>query len=251
MSDSEETDYRIKLHRGLGIEKINKEEKTVTDSNGNKHHYDILLLATGSRAFALKDLPPLNGIFTMRDRNDADSFKKHVATTSGKVLIVGGGLLGIELATSLTETGSKVTIIQRISRLMGRQLDDLGSQLLHEELISKGIEIFYNDEVDRVIGDKNISGIRLKSGLLIDCESMVIAIGTVPNIELIRDAGIECKRGVVVDEYLRTSEKDIYAIGEIAEFYGQLYGITAAAEQQAAVVARFLWILLNSTRAVC
>jgi ferredoxin-nitrate reductase len=240
MSDSEETDYRIKLHRGLGIEKINKEEKTVTDSNGNKHHYDILLLATGSRAFALKDLPPLNGIFTMRDRNDADSFKKHVATTSGKVLIVGGGLLGIELATSLTETGSKVTIIQRISRLMGRQLDDLGSQLLHEELISKGIEIFYNDEVDRVIGDKNISGIRLKSGLLIDCESMVIAIGTVPNIELIRDAGIECKRGVVVDEYLRTSEKDIYAIGEIAEFYGQLYGITAAAEQQAAVVARFL-----------
>jgi len=240
MSDSEETDYRIKLHRGLGIEKINKESKTVIDSNGKTHHYDVLLLATGSRAFVLKDLPKLNGIFTMRSRNDADSFKKHVDTTNGKVVIVGGGLLGIELATSLAETGSKVAIIQRISRLMGRQLDALGSQLLHEELISKGIEIFYNDEVDRIIGEKSISGIRLKSGLILDCESFVIAIGTVPNTELIKEAGIECKRGVVVDEYLRTNEKDVFAIGEIAEFKGQMYGITAAAEQQAEIVARFL-----------
>jgi len=240
MSDSEESDYRIRLHRGLGIEKINKEDKTVTDSKGNIHHYDVLLLATGSRAFVLKDLPVLNGIFTMRSRPDADNFKKHAAAAKGTIVIVGGGLLGIELATSLTEKGSKVMIIQRISRLMGRQLDALGSQLLHEELISKGIEIFYNDEVDRIIGEQNISGIRLKSGLQIDCESLVIAIGTVPNTEMIREAGIDCKRGVVVDEYLRTSEKDIYGIGEIAEFEGQLYGITAAAEQQAEVVARFL-----------
>ena len=188
----------------------------------------------------LKDIPPLNGIFTMRSRNDADDFKKHAAATNGKVVIVGGGLLGIELASSLAETGSKVSVIQRISRLMGRQLDGLASQLLHEELISKGIEIFYNDEIDRVIGEKDISGIRMKSGLSIDCESLIIAIGTVPNTELIKDAGIECKRGVVVDEYLRTSEQDVFAIGEIAEVKGQMYGITAAAEQQAEIVARFI-----------
>jgi ferredoxin-nitrate reductase len=240
MSDNEEHDYRIQLHRGLGIETIDKKNKTVTDSNGAIHNYDVLLLATGSRAFVLKDIPKLGGIFTMRSRDDADGFRKHMDTTTGRVIIVGGGLLGIELATSLAETGSKVTIIQRISRLMGRQLDALGSQLLHEELISKGIDIFYNDEVDRFVGDQNISGIRLKSGLLIDCETLVIAIGTVPNIEMIKEAGIDCKRGVVVDEYLRTSEKDIFAVGEIAEFDGELYGITAAAEQQAAIVARFL-----------
>ncbi|RZK68719.1 MAG: DUF520 family protein [Pedobacter sp.] len=139
MSDVEELDYRIKLHRGLSIEKINKEDKTVTDSNGETHHYDVLLLATGSRAFVLKDVPALNGVFTMRSRNDADNFKKHADTTNGKVVIVGGGLLGIEMATSLAEKGSKVIIIQRISRLMGRQLDGLGSQLLHEELITKGL----------------------------------------------------------------------------------------------------------------
>jgi ferredoxin-nitrate reductase len=240
MSDNEEHDYRIKLHRGLGIEKIDKTNKTVTDGNGKIHQYDVLLLATGSRAFVLKDIPPLEGIFTMRSREDADRFRTHIAETNGRVIIIGGGLLGIELATSLAETGSKVTIIQRISRLMGRQLDSLGSQLLHEELISKGIEVFYNDEVDRFLGNKKVSGIRLKSGLLIDCETLVIAIGTVPNIEMIKEAGIACKRGVVVDEYLRTSEADIYAVGEIAEFDGELYGITAAAEQQAAIVARFL-----------
>jgi ferredoxin-nitrate reductase len=240
MSDDEETDYRIKLHRGIEITEISKEDKTVKDSKGIIHHYDILILATGSRSFVLKDMPKLKGIFTMRSRTDADQFKTHIDQTNKKVVIVGGGLLGIELATSLSETGAKVTIIQRISRLMGRQLDLIGSQLLHEEITSKGIEIIYNDEVDRFLGDKTVAGIRLKSGRQIDCESLVIAIGTVPNIELIKQAGIDCKRGVVVDEYLRTSEKDTFAIGEIAEFESQLYGITAAAEQQAEVVARFL-----------
>ncbi len=240
MSDDEETDHRITLHRGVSIEKIDKENKTVTDSNGVTHFYDVLLLATGSRAFMLKDVPKLKGIFTMRSRTDADDFKNHVDAERGRVIIVGGGLLGIELAASLVEVGVKVTIIQRISRLMDRQLDPLGSQLLHEELISKGIEIFYNDEIDRFIGEKNISAVRLKSGLYINCQALVIAIGTIPNIEVGKAAGIDCKRGVLVDEYLRTSEKDVFAIGEIAEFKGFLYGITAAAEQQAEIVARFL-----------
>jgi ferredoxin-nitrate reductase len=240
MSDDEETGYRIKLHRGVSIEKIDKENKTVTDSNGVIHFYDVLLLSTGSRAFMLKDVPSLNGIFTMRSRTDADNFKNHVDAARGNVIIVGGGLLGIELAASLTEVGVKVTIIQRISRLMDRQLDPLGSQLLHEELTAKGIEIFYNDEIDRFIGDKDIAGVRLKSGLHINCQALVIAIGTVPNMEVAKAAGIDCKRGVLVDEYLRTAEKDIYAIGEIAEFRGFMYGITAAAEQQAEIVARYL-----------
>jgi ferredoxin-nitrate reductase len=240
MTDDEEHDYRIKLHRGVSIETIDKENKTVTDSNGETHSYDVLLMATGSRAFMLKDIPSLNGIFTMRSRTDADNFKAHVKPENGRVIIVGGGLLGIELAASLTEVGVEVTIIQRISRLMDRQLDPLGSQLLHEELTSKGIEIFYNDEIDRFLGEKNINGVRLKSGLLINCQALVIAIGTVPNIEVVKAAGIECKRGVVVDEYLRTSEENIFAIGEIAEFKGFLYGITAAAEQQAEIVARYL-----------
>jgi ferredoxin-nitrate reductase len=240
MTDEEEAAYRIKLHRGVSIESIDRTNKVVTDSNGNEHSYDVLLMATGSRAAMLRDVPSLKGIFTMRSRMDADSFKDHVDAAKGKVIIVGGGLLGIELAASLREVNVEVTIVQRISRLMDRQLDPLGSQLLHEELTSKGVDIYYNDEIERFLGEQQVTGIRLKSGLLIEAQAIVIAIGTAPNIEIAKAGGIDCKRGVVVDEYLQTNDPNIFAIGEIAEFKGFLYGITAAAEQQAEIVARYL-----------
>ncbi|WP_315824563.1 NAD(P)/FAD-dependent oxidoreductase [Paraflavitalea speifideaquila] len=222
------------------MEQVDRAGKTVTDSQGKVHEYDLLLMATGSRAAMLRDIPALQGIFTMRSRVDADNFKQHVDPGKGKVVIVGGGLLGIELAASLREVQVEVMVIQRISRLMDRQLDPLGSQLLHEELTDKGIDIYYNDEIERFLGTQQIEGIRLKSGLMINCQAIVMAIGTVPNIELARSSGLECKRGVVVDEYLRTSDPHVFAIGEIAEFKGFLYGITAAAEQQADIVARYL-----------
>ncbi|QEC68923.1 molybdopterin-dependent oxidoreductase [Panacibacter ginsenosidivorans] len=240
MKDEEEFDFNIKLHRGVSIENIDRKNKTVIDSKGKTHSYDVLLLATGSRATMLRDVPDMNGIFTMRSRIDADNFKHHVDPSKEKVLIVGGGLLGIELAASLREVNVGVCIVQRISRLMDRQLDILGSQLLHEELTDKGIDIFYDDEIERFLGKEKVAGVRLKSGQEINCQAIVIAIGTTPNIELARACGIECKRGVVVNEYLLTNDPDIYAIGEIAEFKGFLYGITAAAEQQAEIVARHL-----------
>jgi ferredoxin-nitrate reductase len=240
MTDAEEYDYNIKMHRGVSIESIDRKNKIVIDSNGQTHFYDVLLMATGSRAAMLRDVPALQGIFTMRNRTDADDFKKHVDPASGRVVIVGGGLLGIELAASLREVNVEVTIVQRISRLMDRQLDQLGSQLLHEELTDKGVDIYYNDEIERFLGATTVSGIRLKSGLVIDCQAIVIAIGTVPNIEIAKASGLDCQRGVVVNEYLQTNDPDVFAIGEIAEFNQFLYGITAAAEQQAEIVARFL-----------
>jgi ferredoxin-nitrate reductase len=240
MKDEEEYEFDIKLHRGVSIEHIDRANKLVTDSNGVVHSYDVLLMATGSRATMLRDIPQIEGIFTMRSRIDADNFKNHVDPAKGKVVIVGGGLLGIELAASLREVNVEVTVIQRISRLMDRQLDALASQLLHEELTDKGVDIFYNDEIERFIGKQNVTGIRLKSGREVECQAIVIAIGTTPNVELARASGIECKRGVVVNEYLLTNDPNVYAIGEIAEFKGFLYGITAAAEQQAEIVARHL-----------
>jgi len=240
MTDAEEKQYRIRLHRGVSIEKIDRQNKIVVDSQGLSHPYDVLLIATGSSAAMLRDVPRLTGIFTMRSRMDADKFREHVDPRKGKVIIVGGGLLGIEMAASLREVNVEVTIVQRISRLMDRQLDPLGSQLLHEELIEKGVEIYYNDEIERFLGTREVTGIRLKSGLSIEAQAIVIAIGTVPNIEIAKAGGIDCKRGVVVNEYLQTNDPSIFAIGEIAEFKGSLYGITAAAEQQAEIVAGYL-----------
>jgi len=240
MTDDEEARLNITLHRGVSITHIDRSHKILTDSQGNTHTYDVLIMGTGSRAATLKDTPPLKGIFTMRNRYDADAFIKHLDPEKGRVLIAGAGLLGIELAASLREMNIDVTVIQRTSRLMDRQLDALASQLVYEELTDRGIEIIYNDEIERFIGLHALEGIQLKSGQQIACQAFVATIGTVPNTELAQACHLDCKRGVVVNEYLQTSDPNIFAIGEIAEFNGTLYGITAAAEQQAAVVARYL-----------
>ncbi len=239
MKDSEEPGYRINLLRGVSVEKIDRETKYVTDSRGVKTPYDVLIMATGSRAAIPKNVPTLPGIFTMRSRTDADNFKKHIKK-NGHVVIVGGGLLGLEMAASLREMGIRITIIQRTSSFLNRQLDALGSKLLHEEMVDQECDIYYDDEVQLYYGRSKLTGIALRSGRKIDCDAMILAIGTTPNLELARDCGLECKRGVVVNERLQTSDPDIYAIGEIAEFEGTLYGITAAAEQQAAVVAGYM-----------
>ncbi len=240
MKGEEEKGYGITLHRGISIKHIDSANKLLTDSEGTLHPYDVLIMATGSRPAMLKDLPNMRGVFTMRSRVDADNFKAHVQPANGKVIIVGAGLLGIEMAASLREMDVEVCIIQRSSKLMDRQLDAVGSQLLQEELSEKGIDIFYNDEIERLLGNDSVNGVRLKSGRALTCQALIIAIGTTPNTELARLCGLQCKRGIVVDEYLTTSDPSIYAIGEAAEYKGNIYGITAAAEEQAAIAAKHL-----------
>jgi ferredoxin-nitrate reductase len=239
MQDTEEPTYNIDLRRGVSVEEVNRAEKYVIDSRGQRTAYDVLIMATGSRAAVPRHMPALPGIFTMRSRMDADDFKNHLPEQA-HVVIVGGGLLGLEMAASLREVGTKVSIIQRTSRFLDRQLDQLGSQLLQEEMLDQGCDLYFNDEVELYYGRSRLTGVGLKSGRRLDCDALILAIGTVPNLELARDCGLTCKRGVVVNSRLQTSDPSVFALGEIAEFEGTLYGITAAAEQQAAVVARYL-----------
>jgi ferredoxin-nitrate reductase len=239
MQDAEEPTYNIDLRRGVSVEEVNRAEKYVIDSRGQRTEYDVLIMATGSRAAVPRHMPALPGIFTMRSRTDADDFKNHLPEQA-HVVIVGGGLLGLEMAASLREVGTKVSIIQRTSRFLDRQLDQLGSQLLQEEMLDQGCDLYFNDEVELYYGRSRLTGVGLKSGRRLDCDALILAIGTVPNLELARDCGLTCKRGVVVDSRLQTSDPSVFALGEIAEFEGTLYGITAAAEQQATVVARYL-----------
>ncbi|MBV4355587.1 nitrate reductase [Pinibacter aurantiacus] len=240
MTTEEVIEHDIDYFQGISITHIDRANKVVTDSNGKLHSYDVLLMATGSRAALLRDTPPLKGIFTMRSRVDADNFKKHIDPANGKVIVVGGGLLGIEMAASLTEMNFEVILMQRSSKLMDRQLDELGSRLLQEELADRKIDILFNDEIERFLGNKKLEGVKLKSGRTIECQAVVMSIGTTPNIELAKASELTCVRGVVVNEYLQTNDPSVYAIGEIAEFKGVLYGITAAAEQQAEIVAKHL-----------
>lgn len=237
--EDEEPEFNIRLHKGRGIIKIDKEKKLVTDVRGKEHAYDILILGMGSRPTIPKDLPRLKGIFTLRTKTDADNLSDHL-TRGNRVVIIGGGLLGLELSVSLRELNFDVVIVQRSSKLMDRQLDSLGSTLLYEEINDKGIEVLFNDELQSFSGKETVHGITLKSGRKIECSAVVYAIGTTPNMELASAAGLVCKRGVVVNDYLQTSDENIFAIGELAEYNKMLFGITAAAEQQASILAKYL-----------
>ncbi|TDE17207.1 nitrate reductase [Dyadobacter psychrotolerans] len=234
------SENNIIVHKGTGIVHIDRKNKTVIDSNGQEHTYDKLILGMGSRAFMPKGVPELAGIFNMRSRLDADSVLPFLKQPKSHAVIVGGGILGLELAASFREIKVKVTVIQRSGRLMERQLDPLASELLYQDLTERGVEIFFNDEVSTFSGLATVDGVRLKSGRRLDCQLVVMAIGTVPSLELATQAGVDCKRGVVVNDYLQTSDPDIFTAGEIAEWRGQMWGITLAAEQQSEAAARFI-----------
>jgi len=231
---------RIVVHKGVGIAHIDRKAKVVTDTEGVEHVYDKILLGTGSRAFMPNGIPRLSGIFNMRSRLDADSLMPFLSESEPHVAIVGGGLLGLELAASLRQIDVRVTVIQRAGRFMERQLDPLASELLYQELLDRDIDVYFNEEVQTFQGTNCVTGVRLNSGKQLSCQAVVIAIGTVPNTELARDAGLDCNRGVVVNDYLQTSDPNIFAAGEVAQWNGKLWGITLAAEQQAEAAAKFI-----------
>jgi ferredoxin-nitrate reductase len=224
------------------IVSIDRSKKTVTDRYGTLHTYDRLILATGTRANVPKDAPlRLPGVFTMRTRADADALKSHLRS-GGHVLIVGGGLLGLELAVALREMAIQVSILQLSSRLMERQTDHLAGQLLLDFIEERHIAVYLNDQVQEVGFDEVTEklAVHLRSGRSMQANAIVYAVGTQPNIEFAVEAGIESARGITVNDHLQTSDPDIFAIGEIAEHRGKTLGITAAAEKQADVLARFM-----------
>ena len=204
---SEDLDeWMIHLHLSNSIVEINKEKRYVIDAKGEQHFYDKLILATGSSPFVPKEVPiHLPGIFTMRSRQDAEALKDYLGNKN-KVLIVGGGLLGLEMASSLTTMGVEVNIIQLSSKLMERQLDDTAAGLLKEHIERLGIKVHLNNQVQTLLPLKE-GGFKviLKSGTKIMCDAAIYAIGTRPNIQVARDAGVDCHRGVIVNQYLETS----------------------------------------------
>lgn len=231
----------VKVVLGVALTKIDRENKLVTCSDGQNYPYGKLVLATGSRANSPKTAwASYPRIYTIRDIKDADHFNQELKTDD-KVLVVGGGLLGLEMAGALLELGIDTSLVNRNPRLMDRQLDDESGTLLKEILQEKGLAILFNDEISQVIPVENNQTyeVTFKSGNRMRYNAIVLAVGTRPNIEYATDV-LQLRRGILVNEYLQTSDPNIFAIGEIAEFKGNLYGITSAAEEQARVLAAYL-----------
>jgi len=240
-NQTELEELQIELHVKNGIESINKEKKVIKDQKGKSHSYDILIMATGSSAFVPPKAPiDLSRVFTMRNKLNADALKTKLSPKDTAV-VIGGGLLGLELAAALTEMKVSVEIVQLGSQLMERQLDPVASAMLREYIEELGVIVHTDDEVIEIQEQNDqVLNVELKSSKQLIANAVIYAIGTRPNIQLAKAAGLACKRGVIINEYLQTSDESIYALGEIAEFNNTLNGITAAAEQQADICARYL-----------
>jgi nitrite reductase (NADH) large subunit len=156
------------------------------------------------------------------------------------VVVIGGGLLGLEAAYGLAKAGAPVTLLHLMDRLMERQLDAPAADLLKTLVERKGINVLLNADTARIHGKARVEGVELADGRLIEAGAVVLAAGIRPNTALAKEAGISVNRGVVVDDHLQTSAKNIFALGECAEHRGVCYGLVEPAYEQAGVLARHL-----------
>ena len=176
---------------------------------------------------------------TFRDSRDVDLLLT-LAAQKKRVVVVGGGLLGLEAAYGLAKAGAPVTLLHLMDRLMERQLDAPAAELLKSLVERKGIKVLLNANTARLHGATRVEGIELTDGRQIDADAVIFAAGIRPNVALAKDAGISVNRGIVVDDCLQTAAPDIFALGECAEHRGVCYGLVEPAYEQARVLARHL-----------
>jgi nitrite reductase (NADH) large subunit len=202
--------------------------------------FSKLVLATGSAALRLNvEGAELAGVHTFRDSRDVDLLLT-LAAQKKRVVVVGGGLLGLEAAYGLAKAGASVTLIHLMDRLMERQLDAPAAELLKSLVERKGIQILLNANTARIAGETRVEGVELTDGRRIDADAVIFAAGIRPNTALAKDAGIVVNRGIAVDDHLQTAAPDIFALGECAEHRGICYGLVEPAYEQARVLARHL-----------
>lgn len=228
---------RISLHIGTAVTGIDAVAHNVRVEGGDSLNYDKLLLATGALARTLPiEGSEKRGVFTFRTAADCFAIREF-AESKKRAVLIGGGLLGLECARSLRVLGLEVTVLEAAQWLLPRQLDSEGGALLLRMIERVGINVRLNVQVEKIEGGDSVSSIWLRDGERIPAEVMVLSAGAVPNVKLARDAGIEVKNGIVIDNFMRTSAADIFAAGDCTEWQGKVFGIVPAALERSSVAA--------------
>ncbi len=216
---------------------IDRERRCVVDGQGRSQPYGTLVLATGSRA-RIPDLPGIGQahVYALRDMHDAQALLAR-RTRSVRTVVLGGGLLGLEAARAMQRFNTEVIVVEHADRLMARQLDEGASALLRRQVLEMGLQVRTGEAVKAIRGHGQVNGVELRSGEVIPCDTVVIAVGIVPDVRLARDAGIAVGRGIRVEDDMRSSDPDVLALGECCEHREQVYGLVAPGLEQAAVAA--------------
>ncbi|HEX7669205.1 MAG TPA: nitrite reductase large subunit NirB, partial [Polyangiaceae bacterium] len=243
LANPEEYERRgIRLRLGTKVARIDRERRVVVTTANEMLPYDLLVLATGSAPF----VPPVPGmekpgVFVYRTIADLDAILEYSANAKSAA-VVGGGLLGLEAAKAVKDLGLEAHIVEFASRLMPRQLDPSGADVLLRKITELDVTVHLGKTTARVHGEEKARGLRFSDGTRLDVDMVIVSAGIRPRDELAREAGLEIgeRGGIVVDDLLRTSDGSVYAIGECALHRGAIYGLVGPGYEMARALAEHL-----------
>ena len=234
-SPEQMADWGVELHLGEPVTSISPALHTLATVAG-EYAWDVLVLAVGAHAF----VPPVPGlaasprVHVLRELPDADALVA-LCEPGKNAAVIGGGLLGLEAAWSLHKRGLSVSIIETAPRLLPLQMNEEESATLLSNFTNAGFKVYTGAAVERF--DEASAQLFLKDGTAIPAEIVLVSAGIRANLELAKNAGLACNRGIVVDSTLRTSAPDIYAVGDCAELNGVITGLWIASKDQGEAVA--------------
>lgn len=219
---------RVDLHLSQTVQSIDPPGRAVRLGDGVTISYDNLILATGARARLLPiEGADLDGVMTLRTVADAEALKAALTPQRQgvkRLVVIGGGYVGLEAAASARALGAEVVIVERESRILARVACSVLSRFFQSYHRGRGVRFVLNATVERLIGDDGrVQGVQMADGSRLDCDAVLVGVGAAPNDELARAAGLECRDGVLVDPAARTSDPAIFAIGDVTQRPVPLY----------------------------
>jgi 3-phenylpropionate/trans-cinnamate dioxygenase ferredoxin reductase subunit len=216
-------EHDIDLRLKTRVEAIDRKAKTVITTDGEAFGYDILILATGARPRPLPiagmDLP---GVLFLRTADDAEALKM-VLTPGKRLAVIGGGYIGLEAAASARALGCEVAVLEREDRVLARVASPPLSDFFQAYHEARGVEFILGASAVAIEGAGKVEAVRLADGRAVACHAVLVGVGAIPNDDLARAAGLDCRDGVIVDLEARTSDPAVFAIGDVTRRPMPLY----------------------------
>lgn len=225
----------IEQRLGKRIKVLSTENRLVTLEDDSEIAYDTCIYALGARSF----MPPIKGadkkgVVTIRSAADLDSVRNSMVTAKD-VVVVGGGVIGLEIACELKLLGCRLTILEAEPRLMGRLLDEESANVLTNIIQQSGIESYAGIQIDGMLGDSHVTGVRLCDGRIFKADLVIVSCGVRANYDLAKSAGVACDRGILVNDAMETDTEGVYAAGDCIQLNGPNPGLWQYARLSAEV----------------